>query len=74
MKNIKDIEVISKLFSSHLGCKISLHQSRFSEEQEDTIFTIFDVSKDKFQVEETKIWYEIKCYRGGESLDKLILE
>lgn len=33
-----------KFFGLYIGCKISLNQNRFSEEQEDTIFTLSGVS------------------------------
>ena len=68
------LEIISKIFSAYISQKIQLHETRFSEAQEDTIFTLCSVSKNRFQVEETKLWYDFEAYHDGESIDKLILK
>lgn len=51
----------SKIFASYIGSKVELCQSRFSEDSEDRVFTLFGVTKDNyFIVEESKLVYHFK--------------
>jgi hypothetical protein len=51
-------KIKSKIFASYIGAKVELCQSRFSEDSEDRVFTLFGVTKDDwFMVEESKLVY-----------------
>lgn len=47
----------TKIYQQNIGAKVRLCQSRFSEEQIDTVFTIDSVSSFDFRVKETDIMY-----------------
>lgn len=54
-------KIKSKIFASYIGAKVELCQSRFSENSEDRVFTLFGVTKDDyFIVEESKLVYHLK--------------
>lgn len=54
-------KIKSKIFALYIGAKIELCQSRFIEDSEDRVFTLFGVTKDDwFMVEETKVVYYLK--------------
>jgi hypothetical protein len=56
-----DNKIKSKIFAAYIGSKVELCQSRFSEDSEDRVFTLFGVTKDDwFMVEESKLVYHFK--------------
>ena len=58
----------------YIGCQIELNESRFTEHQEDRIFTLEGVAGNRFCVAELgNYWYEMDHYKNGESHDKLVL-
>ena len=67
-------EIKTKLLSEYIGNKISLDQSRFSEEEKDTSFTLSGVGLNAFQVKETRLWYNFETMYDGALIDKLILK
>lgn len=58
----------------YIGCQIELNESRFSEEQDDRVFTLDGVWGNSFCVKELGgYWYGFGSYHNGESHDKLLL-
>lgn len=56
-----DNKIKSKIFASYIGSKVELCQSRFIQDEQDRVFTLFGVTKDNyFIVEETKLVYHFK--------------
>lgn len=51
MEKLND-KILSKIYASYIGAKIELCQSRFSEDQQDRIFTLDGVCSDGFYVKE----------------------
>jgi hypothetical protein len=57
MKEIND-KTLSKIYSGYIGSKIELSQGNFSEDEEDTVFTLDGVYSGGFYIKETGIKYE----------------
>lgn len=65
---------LEKYYGFYIGQKIELNQSRFSENEEDRVFTLSGVSSGKFYIEELQCWYDIEVLYGGSPADYLLLK